>query len=60
MISNYKLVVLVVYYIHEYSYTDAKEKKKKASLCSFSLHPVCVSTRINYCKSLLYTIEHFF
>lgn len=28
MISNYKLVVLVVYYIHEYSYTDAKEKKK--------------------------------
>lgn len=59
MISNYKLVVLVVYYIHEYSYTDAKEKKK-ASLCSFPLHPVCVSTRINYCKSLLYTIEHFF
>lgn len=55
MISNYKLVV--VYYIHEYSYTDAKEKK--ASLCSFSLHPVCVSTRINYYKSLLYTIEHF-
>lgn len=56
MISYYKLVVLVVYYIHEYSYTDAKGKK--ASLCSFSLHPVCVSTRINYCKSLLYTIEH--
>lgn len=57
MISYYKLVVLVVYYIHEYSYTDAKGKK--VSLCSFSLHPVCVSTRINYCKSLLYTIEHF-
>lgn len=28
MISYYKLVVLVVYYIHEYSYTDAKGEKK--------------------------------
>lgn len=27
MISYYKLVVLVVYYIHEYNYTDAKGKK---------------------------------
>lgn len=58
MISYYKLVVLVVYYIHEYSYTDAKGKKK-LHCAVFPLHPVCVSTRINYCKSLLYTIEHF-
>lgn len=55
MISNYKLVV--VYYIHEYSYTDAKEKTLHCAV--FPLHPVCVSTRINYYKSLLYTIEHF-